>query len=134
MATYRVEDTITLVAGSGLESWQGRLVGLDATGRAVPYTDANPGNSPSRPVGVLLDRPKAGEACLVQVRGVALILAGGPLNVGDDLMPESQGRVLPLGVVPQGSYAWTVGKAMTSVGNTGDYVEVELFTKRVSFS
>ncbi len=76
----------SLLAGADLRGAQYRFVTVDANGNVVI---AGVG---SRPIGVLQNRPNAGEPCTIIACGESLLEISGGANPGLWLRPDATGR------------------------------------------
>lgn len=109
--------SISLEASTDLSAYQFHFVTTDANGQA-----ALPANGASV-LGVLQNKPTAGEAASIVIDGVSkVIAAGSTVSAGDLVQASSVGRAIALGA---GGYA--VGRVLYgSSGSTGRVLTVAL--------
>lgn len=108
-----------LKAGADLSGNQFYLVKLDANGDVVLAAAAT-----DKIHGVLLNKPKSGEAASVGRIGVAKILAGGAIAIGDRITSDAAGKGVAAAPAA-GTNNGTVGIALEA-GAAGEIVSVEL--------
>jgi hypothetical protein len=82
--------TINLVAGADLSGSQYRLVAVDNSGKAVAANGAT-----AKVIGVLLNKPGAGQAARVAIAGVTSCVAGAAVNAGDTIVANATGAGIP---------------------------------------
>lgn len=121
MAIKAVGTDITLVAGADLSAQQYRAVKVNTSGLAVlaNATDLNQ-------IGILQDKPAAGQAGSVRTEGVTKARAGtGPINAGDRVTSDANGSLI---VATTGRQV--MGVALTGAA-TGDIFTVLLSERGV---
>lgn len=75
-----------------------------------------------KPIGVLQNKPTAGQAVSYMVDGTTKLVAGGAITAGDEVGTKNDGR----GVTKTADADWVIGRARTSSTTNGDIIEVEL--------
>lgn len=88
MHTENIIKGITLIAGADLSAKQYHFVKVSAPKTVVASGDGETS------IGVLQDKPKDTEACVVGVSGVTRIVAGGAITAGADVQSDANGRAI----------------------------------------
>lgn len=111
-----------LVAAEDLSGGQFRLVAIDAD-NAVALVSASGGHA----VGVLQNRPAAGEAASVEMLGITKAVAGGALTAGQFFGADDQGRARSVDPTPGGADAgaWILGSVVEGAGGAGAVASVK---------
>lgn len=118
MAVSSNEYDISLPVAADYSAAQYKVVDLNSSGQAVIVSAAG-----QACIGVLQDDPTAaGQAGRVRIRGSSKVIAGGAITKGTWLTTDSSARV----VTKTANDACTVGVAVSSCSNAGEYVEVLL--------
>jgi hypothetical protein len=100
----------TLVAGADLSDKQFHFVEVDnGTGRVTAVDNAT-----DRPIGVLQNTPKSGEAADVLIAGGTKIAAGGTASPGQPVFSNASAVAVTLGIGTTGSAAYLVGSFIES--------------------
>lgn len=95
----------TFVAGADLSDKQFHFVEVDnATGKVTAVDGAT-----DRPVGVLQNTPKDGEAADVLIAGGSKVAAGGTASPGQPVFSNASAVAVTLGIGTTGSAAFVVG-------------------------
>lgn len=95
----------TFVAGADLSDKQFHFVEVDnATGKVTVVDGAT-----DRPVGVLQNTPKDGEAADVLIAGGSKVAAGGTASPGQPVFSNASAVAVTLGIGTTGSAAFVVG-------------------------
>jgi len=95
----------TFVAGADLSAEQFKFVEVDpGTGRVTAVNAAT-----DRPIGVLQNSPKSGEAADVLIAGGTKVLAGGTASAGEPVFSNASAVAVTLGIGTTGSAAYVVG-------------------------
>ena len=116
MAVSQSVFDMTFVAGANLASSQYRFVTLDATANTVKIC-----GTADRPLGVLQNKPAAGEAATVRLLGTSKVSANGAFALHDELkVAAADGEV----DMVAGSEAWACGIALAAAGGAGEIVEM----------
>jgi len=95
----------TLIAGADLSAKQFHFVEVDNADGTVDVCD----NATDRPIGVLQNTPKAGEAADVLIVGGSKVAAGGTASAGQALFTSASGTAVTLAIGTTGSAAFIVG-------------------------
>jgi hypothetical protein len=129
MATYREALVVSFVAGADLRNFPFAPVRLDAAGRAV-LAGAN-----ERAIGILQNKPNAGEAASVMLYGISKAVAAGPISIGSPVVAAANGRVAAAGTFhnhgtasnnPPTGQQRVLGFALTAATAAGQVIEVLL--------
>lgn len=98
MATYSGEATYeSFIAGTALTHVQMHAVALNGTA-STHGAEVEVADSANGPVlGVLVNKPPAKTAASVQTTGIAKVVAGGTVTVGEWLVANSEGKVVSAG-------------------------------------
>ena len=116
MAVSQSVFDMTFVAGANLASSQYRFVTLDAAANTVKVCGTS-----DRPLGVLQNKPAAGEAATVRLLGTSKVSANGAFGLHDELkVAASDGEVDTVA----GGEAWACGIALAAAGGAGEIVEM----------
>lgn len=107
---------ITLVAAADLSGLQGRFVKLDANGLAAAVTGTT-----DRVVGVLENKPKAGQEAEISVLGTTKMVASAALAVGKSLATAADGRAA---AAVETAGTANVGTVLTANTAAGGWVTV----------
>jgi hypothetical protein len=95
----------TFIAGADLSEKQYHLVELDnGTGRVTAADNAT-----DRPIGVLQNTPKAGEAADVLIVGGSKVVAGGTASAGQPAFTSASGTAVTAVIGGTASTAFVVG-------------------------
>jgi hypothetical protein len=95
----------TFVAGADLSAKQFHFVEVDpATGKVTAVDNAT-----DRPIGVLQNTPKDGEAADVLIAGGSKVAAGGTASPGQPLFASASATAVTLAIGTTGSAAYVVG-------------------------
>jgi hypothetical protein len=95
----------TLTAGADLSTHQFKFVEVDnATGRVTLVNAAT-----DRPIGVLQNTPKSGEAADVLIAGGTKVVAGGTASPGQPLFTAASAVAITLAIGVAGSTAYVLG-------------------------
>lgn len=95
----------TFVAGADLSEKQFHFVEVDnGTGKVTAVDGAT-----DRPVGVLQNTPKDGEAADVLIAGGSKVVAGGTASPGQPVFSNASAVAVTLGIGTTGSAAFVVG-------------------------
>lgn len=119
MAFHEDVKKVTILAGSDLSANQYSFVNRNASNQlalAGAGLDAD---------GVLYDKPSAqGRAAAVAINGVAKVLLGGTVAVGDDVTSDATGRAVTattgdviLGVCAKGGAVGEIGSVQLGIQN-----------------
>jgi hypothetical protein len=73
-------------------------------------------NVADRPIGILQNKPVAGEAATVRVQGVSKAVAGGAIAAGSTCGPDSDGQVIAV----TADAKTVIGIALNGAGAAGD--------------
>lgn len=103
---------LSLEAGADLSAKQFYLVKLDSSGRVVLAGAAE------RAIGVLQNKPLAGEAAQVRVLGVSKVISGYSFGVGTVLASDSAGKAVA------SSSAKPIGISLEAAGAANQIVSV----------
>lgn len=134
MASFNSPENRTYIASVDLDNSQHYFVDLTATARKITVAAADGG------IGILLNKPKAGEHATVMVRGQGKVHAGGAVSVGNLIIAAGSGFAAvhsPGATVASGSVLTErtiLGEAITSAAS-GSVFTIELdprFTQVVS--
>jgi hypothetical protein len=129
MATYREALEISFVAGADLRNYPFAPVRLDTTGRVV-LAGAN-----ERAIGILQNKPNAGETASVMLYGISKAVAAGPISIGSPVVAAANGRVSAAGAFhnhgtassnPPTGQQRILGFALTAATAAGQVIEVLL--------
>jgi hypothetical protein len=129
MATYREALEISFVAGADLRNYPFAPVRLDTTGRVV-LAGAN-----ERAIGILQNKPNAGETASVMLYGISKAVAAGPISIGSPVVAAANGRVSAAGAFhnhgtasnnPPTGQQRVLGFALTGATAAGQVIEVLL--------
>jgi hypothetical protein len=129
MATYREALVVSFVAGADLRNYPFAPVRLDATGRVV-LAGAN-----ERAIGILQNKPNAGETASVMLYGISKAVAAGAISIGSPVVAAADGQVAAAGVFhnhgvasdnPPTGQQRILGFALTSATAAGQVIEVLL--------
>jgi len=114
-----------LVAAADLSGKQFHLVALTAA-NAVGAVAASGGLA----IGILQNRPAAGEAATVEMSGVSKAVAGGEIAAGALFGADAQGRVRTVDPTPGGddAGAWILGSVVEGAAAAGAVVTVKLMS------
>lgn len=116
MALDRALHCISVPADADLSSEQFRAVAVNSDGEAVKATGAG-----TAFLGILRNKPAAaGVPAEIAIGGVSRAEAGTPVNEGDALIADSDGKVVPAGTAD----IHIVGMALTAASADGDFIEV----------
>jgi hypothetical protein len=100
----------TFVAGADLSTHQFKFVEVDnGTGRVTLVNAAT-----DRPIGVLQNSPKSGEAADVLIAGGTKVVAGGTASPGQPLFSSASATAVTLAFGTTGSAAYAVGSFVES--------------------
>jgi hypothetical protein len=95
----------TFVAGADLSAKQYHFVELDnGTGRVTAADNAT-----DRPIGVLQNTPKSGEAAEVMIAGGTKLAAGGTASPGQPVFTSASATAVTLAFGTTGSAAYVLG-------------------------
>jgi hypothetical protein len=129
MATYREALVVSFVAGADLQNYPFAPVRLDTTGRVV-LAGAN-----ERAIGILQNKPNAGEAASVMLYGISKAVAAGAITIGSPVVAAANGRVSAAGAFhnhgtassnPPTAQQRILGFALTGATAAGQVIEVLL--------
>jgi hypothetical protein len=129
MATYREALVVSFVAGADLRNFPFAPVRLDSTGRVV-LAGAN-----ERAIGILQNKPNAGEAASVMLYGISKAVAAGTISIGSPVVAAANGRVAAAGAFhnhgtasnnPPTGQQRILGFALTGATAAGQVIEVLL--------
>jgi len=82
--------------------------------------------------GILQNKPAAaGRAATVQVAGIAKVVAGAAVTVGDVLTTDGAGKAITF-VPTAATVEWVIGFAMTAAAAANEVIEVLLLIQTVS--
>lgn len=90
MATEYDVETFTLPAGADLSAKQFYFVELNNTGKVTVCNSAG-----ERAFGVLQNDPTANQAATIAIGGVAKVIAGDTIAIGDQIATDASGRAIP---------------------------------------
>jgi len=116
MSQINKDFEITKVAGE-LMTQQYYIVQLDASGN-IEYGEG----ATDKIVGVLQNKPRAGEAALYRFAGTSKVVASGAISIGDWLTSHANGRALT--TTTDGNLV--IGRALEAATAAGDIIEVQL--------
>jgi hypothetical protein len=129
MATYREALVVSFVAGADLRNYPFAPVRLDATG-CVVLAGAN-----ERAIGILQNKPNAGETASVMLYGISKAVAAGAISIGSPVVAADNGRVSAAGAFhnhgaasdnPPSGQQRVLGFALTGATAAGQVIEVLL--------
>lgn len=116
--TSQKDGVITLDAAGDLSANQYEIMKCSANDTATVV-----GGETEIAIGVLLNKPDAaGKAARIQYAGIAEVLAGGNVTVGNRVMPDATGRVVNV----DADGKTVVGVALTGTGTAGERIKVLL--------
>jgi hypothetical protein len=130
MATYREALEISFVAGADLRNYPFAPVRLDATTGRVVLAGAN-----ERAIGILQNKPNAGETASVMLYGISKAVAAGAITIGSPVVAAGNGRVAAAGTFhnhgaassnPPTAQQRILGFALTAATAAGQVIEVLL--------
>jgi hypothetical protein len=130
MATYREALVVSFVAGADLRNYPFAPVRLDATTGRVVLAGAN-----ERAIGILQNKPNAGETAVVMLYGISKAVAAGAISIGSPVVAAANGRVTAAGTFhnhgaassnPPTGQQRILGFALTAATAAGQVIEVLL--------
>ena len=104
-------------AGADLSTKQTFLVKQDANGRIVLSAAAG-----DNTLGALTNDPKQNQVGAVRILGIAKITAGAAVTLGDQLISDAAGKVIPTAAAGDR----IIGEALEAAGADGDIISVLL--------
>lgn len=114
MSTSNPSFIVTKIADADLRTKQGLMVKFSDANEVNVAGDAEDAH------GVLLNEPNTGEAALIQIGGIAKVIAGGSITAPDNVGVDAAGKV----VAPSQNDV-LVGVALTDAA-AGEWCEVLL--------
>lgn len=125
MSTENIGCLRSREAGEAMTDKQFYIVQLDATGKIEVGEGAT-----DLLVGVLQNTPAAGEQATYAFTGVAKVIAGGTVAVGDLVTSDSNGKA----VATTTNKDVVIGRFIgTAAAASGDLIEVQLGIHKASF-
>jgi len=130
MATYREALVVSFVAGADLRNYPFAPVRLDAATGRVVLAGAN-----ERAIGILQNKPNAGETASVMLYGISKAIAAGAITIGSPVVAAANGRVAAAGTFhnhgaassnPPTAQQRILGFALTAATAAGQVIEVLL--------
>jgi len=130
MATYRGALVVSFVAGADLRNYPFAPVRLDAATGRVVLAGAN-----ERAIGILQNKPNAGETAVVMLYGISKAIAAGAIAIGSPVVAAANGRVSAAGTFhnhgtasnnPPTGQQRVLGFALTGATAAGQVIEVLL--------
>jgi hypothetical protein len=123
MSQANVASERTGVAGEDMSAKQYYIVQLDASGNIEVGEGAT-----DLLVGVLQNKPEAGEAALYRHGGTTKVIAGGNVSIGDLVTSDASGKA----VATTTNKDIVIGRALASAVS-GDIFEVQMGIHKASF-
>lgn len=120
MSYYSDQRAITAVAVGDQSARQYHFVTLTAE------KQFNMATSGKDVIGVLQNKPLAGEHGQICVDGISKVVAGGAISANALVTTNTSGRATAVA-----SGGWAVGRALTSAGADGQIISVLVFTQAV---
>ena len=114
-----------LVAAADLSASHGKFVKLDAAGKVVAVEAVT-----DRPVGILQNKPKAGQEAEVVALGQTKMLASAALAIGASLVTSADGRAAAQAAPAAGTTVPNYGLVMST--STGANVWVTVMVNTVN--
>lgn len=119
MAVKGPLETYTLEAAADLSGKQYHIVRLSAADKC----DQASYNLDTNIIGVLQNKPQAGEFATIADGGISKVVAGGTVSVGNPVTTNGSGRAV---AVTSGSNARVIGTALEAASADGDVISVRL--------
>ncbi|CAB4122315.1 Bacteriophage VT1-Sakai, H0018 [uncultured Caudovirales phage] len=121
MATDNIGMNLSLVAAADLSAKQFLVVKADSAGKA-----ALAGASDTNQIGIVQNKPTAGQTATIRFAGVSKAAAGGTIAAGGAVTSDSAGKVIAATTGKQ-----IIGTALTG-GVSGDVITVLLINRGAS--
>lgn len=118
---------ITLVAAADLSGQQSRFVKLTADGRVEAVTATT-----DRAIGVLENKPKAGQEAEISVVGTVKMIASAALAVGTSVVPAADGRAAAQAAPAAGTTVPNYGTVLLANTAANGYVTVVVNAANIS--
>ena len=119
MATKGPLETFTLEAAADLSGKQYHIVRMSAANQCNQASNATDLNI----IGVLQNKPQAGEFATVADGGTSKVVAGGSVSVGNPVTTNGSGRAV---AVSSGTNQVVIGTALDAATADGDVISVRL--------
>lgn len=119
MASYVPGDVLSnLTAENDLSAKQYYIL---EKGAAAGQADVCDGAG-DKPIGVLQNKPTAGQAVAYMINGSSKVVTGAAVSVGDAVGTDGSGKA----IAKTANNDWIIGRAKTASGGDGEIIEVEL--------
>lgn len=131
--------------GNGILSLAAVAASAISAGRLVGFDDAQISVAGVRVKGVAASSVASGEAVALTAKGTAMVVAGGPIAIGDAVTADAQGRAVPASALALAAGATPVtsssaagpltgglppqhvfGEALETAAAAGDVIEILL--------
>lgn len=115
------DDIVSKKNNTGSTMLKGMVVKMDTTQDCIVL----PAATTDGILGVVRNDIAPGAMGDVQIEGLAIVLAGGAISVGGEVMANTSGKGVAFSA-GAGTNANLLGKANSAASVDGDYIEVEL--------